>query len=434
MHDTFEPTESLVVASSPGLAPRLLRVDTRTEDIEEYRANNGYRRLDSPDALLDQVQRSGLRGRGGAAFPFATKLRTVRDAHRLGRTTVVVANGEEGEPTSFKDKWLLRNRPHLILDGLRLAAEIVGAARAYVYVSDADSAHSVHAALDEVGESLGALGVSVATVAPSYVAGEETAAVRAINGGKALPTDKPPRPFESGVRGAPTAINNVETLANLPFVHRFGGDVFRNVGTAESPGTFLATVTGAHRPPGVYEIPHGTPITELLALHGVEPSNVRGALLGGYFAGMLNRHVVSASLDHEALRHLGSGLGCGAISLLTDECPVAVAASVMAYFDRENAGQCGSCFNGTAAMGAVLAGLRDGTADQADLDRLRRWSVMLRGRGACGTLDGAANLAASLLAHFANEITEHMQHRCPQCATDVYRAEAPFQVQAVMRS
>lgn len=434
MHDTFEPTESLVVAASPGLAPRLLRMAATTEDIGEYRGDGGYRRLDSPDALLDQVQRSGLRGRGGAAFPLAVKLRTVRDAHRLGRNTVVVANGEEGEPTSIKDKWLLRNRPHLVLDGLRLAAAIVGASRAYVYVSDPDSAHSVDAALHEAGENLGALRVSVATVAPGYVAGEETAAVRAINGGKALPTDKPPRPFESGVHGAPTAINNVETLANLPLVHRFGGDVFRSVGTADSPGTFLATVTGAHRPPGLYEIPHGTPSTELLALHGVEPNNVRAALLGGYFAGMLNRDVLSASLDHEALRHLGSGLGCGAISLLTDECPVAVAASVMAYFDRENAGQCGSCFNGTAAMGAVLAGLRDGTADQTDLDRLRRWSVMLRGRGACGTLDGATNLAASLLEHFANEITEHMRHRCSRCAADVYRADAPFQIQAVVRS
>ncbi len=271
-------------------------------------------------------------------------------------------------------------------------------------------------------------------MAPAYVAGEETAAVRAINGGPAKPSDKPPRPFEQGVDGLPTVVSNVETLAHLPFVHRYGGAAFREAGTAQSPGTFLATVTGGGRPPALYELPHGTRFADVLALHGVAPEEVRGALLGGYFGGMVDRAVLTATLDHESIRALGSGLGCGAISLLTGECPVAVAAAVLNYFDRENAGQCGSCFNGTAAMAAATTALRDGLATAADIERLERWSVVLRGRGACGTLDGAANAAATLLARFSAEVTAHLEGRCSTCACGIYLADRPFDVEAVMHA
>ena len=337
------------------------------EDLAAYRGLGGYRTLAGVDELLTEVESSGLLGRGGAAFPLAVKLRVVRDNGRLiagaGGTTVV-ANGEEGEPASIKDRWLLRNRPHMVLDGLRLAAAIVEATRAYVYVSDADSARSVEAALSELDpDTLGGVTVDVWTVQPGYVAGEETAAVRSLNGGPAKPTDKPPRPFEEGVAGLPTLVSNVETLANLPYLQRHGSVAFRSQGTALSPGTFLATITGAGRPAVLYEIPHGLPFTELLRLHGVSPGDVRGALMGGYFAGFLNQRVLQTTLDHETFRGLGSGLGCGAISVITDDCPVAVAASVLAYFDRENAGQCGSCFNGTAAMAAVAGALRDDCGD-----------------------------------------------------------------------
>ena len=177
--------------------------------------------------------------------------------------------------------------------------------------------------------------------------------MRAINGGPAKPTDKPPRPFEEGVGGLPTLISNVETLANLPYIHRHGAQTYRASGTAASAGTFLATVTGGGGTAGLYEVPFGVSFTELLALHGLPQEKVRGVLMGGYFAGVLNREVLDTTLDHETIRGIGSGLGCGAVSVITDECPVAVAASVLDYFDRENAGQCGSCFNGTAAMAAA---------------------------------------------------------------------------------
>ena len=145
--------------------------------------------------------------------------------------------------------------------------------------------------------------------------------------------------------------------------------------------------------------------------------------MGGYFAGLLNSDVLDATLDHESMRRLGSGLGCGAVSILTEECPVAVAASVMAYFDRENAGQCGSCFNGTAAMAAARA-LRDGVASEEDLARLERWSVVLRGRGACATLDAATNVAASLLDAVPAGGRAPSRQRCESCREARSRAAA----------
>lgn len=426
----------LTVAAWPDCPPRLLRPPTAgAESYADYTAVGGYQPLSDPGALLEQVDLSGLLGRGGAAFPMGTKLRTVRDAAARGVQTVVVANGEEGEPASVKDRWLLRNRPHLVLDGLRLAAAIARAERAYVYVSDDASAAAVSSALAELPTgTFGSADVTLITVEPGYVAGEESAAVRRINGGPAKPTDKPPRIFEEGVSGLPTTVSNVETLANLPYIHRHGSQAYRAVGTPMSPGTFLATITGAGRPTALYEIPHGAAFSELLTVHGVSTDTVRGALMGGYFAGLINTEILDATLDHETIRRLGGGLGCGAISILTDDCPVAVAAAVMSYFDRENAGQCGSCFNGTAAMAAVTSALRDGVATNEDVARLERWSVVLRGRGACGTLDGATNIAASLLQQFPQAVAHHLANDCPTCRTAVFDALRPYEVEAVAAS
>lgn len=426
----------LVVAAWPDCSPRLLRPSQRgVEKYADYVGAGGYRSLRDADALLEQVDLSGLLGRGGAAFPLATKLRTVRDAGRRGSKTVVVANGEEGEPASVKDRWLLRHRPHLVLDGLRLATAVVGATRVYVYVSDERSAAAVADALAELDPQVfEGVSVTVVTVEPGYVAGEETAAVRRINGGPAKPTDKPPRPFDEGVLGLPTMVSNVETLSNLPYILQHGAEGFRAVGTPMSPGTFLATITGAGRPPALYEIPHGAAFSDLLRVHGVSADSVRGVLMGGYFAGLVNTDILDATLDHQTIRRLGSGLGCGAISILTDDCPVAVAASVMAYFDRENAGQCGSCFNGAAAMSAVTSALRDGVAADEDLARLQRWSVVLRGRGACGTLDGATNIAASLLRQFPQEVAHHLANDCPTCRSGPFLARRPYETEAMAQS
>lgn len=433
--NTTEST-NITTASAPGCTPRLLGAPAgqAREDLAAYRKLGGYRPLANADDFLSEVDSSGLVGRGGAAFPLAVKLRAVRDNPRVLGAPIVVANGEEGEPASVKDRWLLRNRPHLVLDGLRLAATVVAADRAYVYVSDQESAQSVESALGELDRDTLGVTIDMFTVQPGYVAGEETAAVRAINGGPAKPTDKPPRPFEAGVDDRPTLVSNVETLANLPYLQSHGSADYRSQGTTLSPGTFLATITGAGKPPVLYELSHGMLFTELLALHGVSADDLRGALMGGYFAGLLNRSVLETTLDHETMRRVGSGLGCGAISIITDDCPVAVAASVLAYFDRENAGQCGSCFNGTAAMAAAAGALRDGAATTEDVERLRRWSVLLRGRGACATLDAATNVAASLLDQFPDEVGAHLDGACPDCARGAFRADRPYEAEPVRQA
>ncbi|MBT2276314.1 hypothetical protein J7E69_33580, partial [Rhodococcus enclensis] len=273
----------------PGIQPRLLVDGNNNEDAWLYRSRGGYRPLEDEVAFLADVSASGLRGRGGAAFPAAIKLATVRTA---AGDSVVVANGEEGEPASVKDRWLLRLRPHLVLDGLRLAAQVVGTTTAVVYLSDGPARESVEGALAELtGDPSFGLQVTIVQVDPTYVAGEETAAVRAINGGPALPTDKPPRPFEEGVAGLPTLVNNVETLANLALLHQLGPESYRGIGTETSPGTFLMTLSTAAGA-GLYEVPFGVTLRAVLTWSGTDPDEVRGFLMGGYFAGVIGPHAL----------------------------------------------------------------------------------------------------------------------------------------------
>lgn len=425
---TADARLTTAVAPFPGVNPRLLTGTGTREDLAAYRAAGGYAAVDDVERLLEAVDEAGLRGRGGAAFPTATKIRTVR----MGRgIPVVVANGEEGEPASIKDRWLLRQRPHLVLDGLRLASLLVGSDEAHVYLSDPAAAHGIEQALQEL-QAAGLWGedVRVTVVDPTYVAGEETAAVQALNGGEPLPTDKPPRPFEEGVHGRPTLINNVETLANLPLIQRVGPAAYREQGTAAAPGTFLLTLSGCAST-GLYEVPLGVTLGDVLTWLGEDVTRVNGVLMGGYFSGVLGRRALAVPLDYDSMKGVGSGLGCGAVAVMSDEtCPVAVSASVMAYFARENAGQCGSCFNGTAAMSAVLDALRDHQAEASDMKRLTTWSVRLRGRGACGTLDGATNVAAAVLREFPDAVATHLEGTCTLCAAgnQVTSSESPFAV------
>src|ERR1700761_3070174 len=214
---------AITISSSPGFTPRLLSSHSAhgREDLAAYRQLGGYQPLAGPDQLIGEVESSGLLGRGGAGFPLSVKVRAVRDNGLAAGGAVVVANGEEGEPASVKDRWLLRHRPHLILDGLRLAAAVVAADRTYGYFSGPESARSVEAALAELGAFDG-VAVEVRSVEPGYVAGEETAAVHVLNGGPVKPTDKPPRPFQEGVGGLPTPVSNVEKLGSLPHLQCHG--------------------------------------------------------------------------------------------------------------------------------------------------------------------------------------------------------------------
>jgi NADH:ubiquinone oxidoreductase subunit F (NADH-binding) len=373
------------------------------------------------DDFIAAVERSGLRGRGGAAFPTGTKLRAVREGRR---SPVVVVNGAEGEPASGKDKLLLATAPHLVLDGALLAAAAVGAEQVIVCVDHSASAAlgAVTRALAERRHAEAAVEVRLAPVPSRYVAGEETALVHWLNGGPATPTRTPPRPFQRGVGGRPTLVDNVETLAHLAQVLRFGPDWFRQLGTPDEPGSTLVTLSGAVARPGVYELPMGARLADVLGLAGVG-----AVLIGGYFGSWLGAGDAGhARLCNGSLRPLGAGLGCGAIVVLAeDACGLDETARILAWLAGQTAGQCGPCVYGLGAIAATTAQLRDGRAGEDALARLRRWAGQVEGRGGCRMPDGAVRLLRSALQVFAGDVQRHLAGRpCARAAPAAVAAVA----------
>jgi NADH:ubiquinone oxidoreductase subunit F (NADH-binding) len=369
------------------------------ERLATYLERGGYRDVADLPARLEGA---GLAGRGGAGFPVARKLAAVIE--RPG-PRVVVANGEEGEPGSVKDRYLLTHRPHLVLDGLRLTALEAGADRAIVYVSDDACEASVRGALDEAA-AMWQVRVEVFRVEHTYVAGEESALVRAIDGGPALPTAKPPRAFEAGVGGAPTLVHNVETLAHVALL----------ASDASAGDTFLATISLRGQEPMLVEVPLGVPLGDLVECYGTDPGALRGAMAGGLFGGLL-AEPWTLPLTHAAFREAGSGLGCGSFALVgADDCPVDTAADAVGFLAAESARQCGVCINATAGMATVLQGLRTGETDADQVAKMAGWTEKVPGRGACALVDAAARMAGSLLREYPTEVDDHLARPCPRCA------------------
>jgi NADH:ubiquinone oxidoreductase subunit F (NADH-binding) len=364
-------------------------------------------------SLIDLVDRSGLRGYGGAAFPTARKLQAV--ASRRG-SKVLVANGTEGEPASKKDRVLLREAPHLVLDGIEVAAQAVGARDAIVAISERDdrSYAALNEALDERPMSVS---LEIFCAPECYLAGQESALINLLNGGEAKPSFGT-RPYERGVARRPTLVQNVETLAHVALIARHGPDWFRAIGTGADPGSALVTIGGAVARAGVYEIAHGTQLLELLELAGGEPQ-LRAVLVGGYFGTWLAASELDdARLSSDDLSRLGAALGAGVIFALGAEgCAVAETSRIADYFAAESAGQCGPCVNGLGAIADTVQQVATGTADRDATRRLARWSTQLRRRGACAHPDGAARFVASSLRVFADEFQDHARHgACERCA------------------
>jgi NADH:ubiquinone oxidoreductase subunit F (NADH-binding) len=376
--------------------------------------------------LVDDVERAGLLGRGGAAFPTATKMRAVAAAR--GRP-VLVANGAEGEPASLKDKTLLELAPHLVLDGAALAAEAVGADAIIVAVGDdADEAlMSVQGAIAE-RESAGVEEprTSVVSVPDHYVAGQEMALINWINGGRAKPTFTPPMAFEAGVSRRPTLVNNVETLAHVALVARHGPEWFRALGTAGHTGSALVTVWGPLGAPGVYEIECGASLTSLIQAAGGATAGVSAALVGGYAGGWVGpAHLRSLALSDEHLAAHGAALGAGAVLLLSEHtCPVAETARLARWMAGQSAGQCGPCIHGLDALATAVSELARGEGSQRQAQRIERLAALTARRGACRHPDGAVRMVLSALETFGGEFADHARHGpCDACA---HRTELPL--------
>lgn len=363
--------------------------------------------------LLELCAKHDLRGRGGAGFPLASKLRAVHDvALSRGCQPHVVVNGEEGEPASVKDRALMLRRPDLVLDGARLVATALNAAMTHVYATEEDcrSAIEERRGLRPDGDR-----IAVFAAPRGYVTGEESAVVRALSGGPAKPTAKPPRPYEAGVTGAPTLVSNVETLAQLSRLAR----AERGTGSRESEGgaTVLLTVSDDRHARFLVEVPEDVTLREVLEWLSLWPeAGPPTVLLGGFFGGVAGEKAFDTPLSHDAMRGSGQSLGCGIVIVLERTCPVTAVAEILGYLDLENAQQCGPCFRGIPAMLGAVVALADGTAAADELGRLRRWAESLRQRGACGTLDAACGAVASLLEHRGPLLEQHLAAPCPTCA------------------
>jgi NADH:ubiquinone oxidoreductase subunit F (NADH-binding) len=366
--------------------------------------------------LIGAVEGSGLRGRGGAGFPTATKLAAVAG---MGGRAVVVANAAEGEPTSTKDRFLLAAAPHLVLDGAVLAARTVGAGEVILCIHGgaAGAVQAVKAALAERRQAdIDHVAVRVVEIPRRYVAGEESALVHFLNGGEPKPTLVPPRPFERGVDGRPTLVQNAETLAHLALIARHGPDWFRAIGTQEAPGSTLVTVAGDVRRAGVLEIAGGAPLDEVIRHAGGDPGSCAAVLLGGYFGTWIGAaEARTIRLDRASLRGAGHDLGAGVIVAIgPTRCGLAETAHAIRYLADQSAGQCGPCVHGLASIANELTGIAFGSRG-ADPRRLVRWGTQVRGRGACHHPDGAVRLLDSALRVFEDDLIRHVNHG--PCAT-----------------
>lgn len=379
------------VCAVPGTIPRLLSADPwRRENLASY--SRTIERTDLSEAeILSSLEKSDIRGRGGAGFPLLRKVLSIRDGK--SNQPVLVVNGEEGEPGSCKDRYLLRFRPHVVLDGALTVAKLINARMIIVYVSDELSADSIHQALSELNCLIT---VKVIRCTPRYVSGEESALVNYIEHGDGRPMDKPPRVYVSGVSGYPTLVSNVETLAAAAVACR----------QWEPQDSLLCTLSDGRDTAVLCEVRHGTQLAALTAMIGADEGGC--FVPGGLFGGILPIDP-RLMLTRDAFADAGSSLGCGAFMFFdSEQSVISVASEVAAQINENIAGQCGSCVNGTRALRDALHGLSLGRARPSLLDDLRRWASGLKGRGACALPDGAAVLVDTLLHYFEADVRSAM--------------------------
>ncbi len=401
-------------APGPTGLPRLLAAPcaTHAEHFARFGPLPALRSRAERLGLIREIETSGLRGRGGGAFPTGRKLRAVAEG---GRSPVVVANGAEGEPASHKDSVLMRRSPHLVIDGAVVAARAVGAESIHFVVDRADTL-----ARDALGRAIAERTSDMArpdawrlVELPSrYVAGEESALVNFVNGNDARPVTVPPRPYERGVRGRPTLVQNVETLADVALIARYGAPWFGSVGTTDEPGSVLTTVLGAVDRPGVYEFAAGSRFETVLDAAGGSLASTGAVLVGGYFGSWLAPADASGlALAHGVLRRAGATLGCGVVAALpVESCGVAETARVARYLASESAGQCGPCVHGLDAVAGALEALAAGHATRGTLADLDRWLGDVEGRGACHLPDAAVGFVRSARRVFAADFDRHERH------------------------
>ena len=407
------PTGPSVTA--PGAGIRLLSglaADGHPVGFDEHLERWGVLPRWKGATFIEEIERSGLRGRGGGWFPVGTKWRAV---HRVGmRRPVVVANGSESEPASSKDRLLLCRLPHLVLDGAVMAALSIGAPDVVVHVPAFARPTVDHALGERRNRGLDPCTIDVVTTPDSYLAGQESAVVNTINGrNPGIPSFVALQSVrERGVAGRPTLVQNVESLAHASLIARFGAEWFRSVGTHDSPGSTLLTVTGRWPEPRIVEAPLGHPLGDILGLARGTERSVQAILLGGYGGGWVpTAEAVAMPLTEEAARAQGSSIGAGVVILLPAEvCPLLEVSRVVRYLESQGAGQCGPCVHGLDALASTLESLAvRPRALRGGITEISALCALVEGRGACAHPDGAARFVRSALRVFADHAGLHLQ-------------------------
>jgi bidirectional [NiFe] hydrogenase diaphorase subunit len=402
------------------------------ERIEDYIAVGGYESLFqcltsmTPQQVIEQVTKSGLRGRGGAGFPTGLKWTTVSKA-RCKTTKYVICNADEGDPGAFMDRSVLESDPHRVLEGMAIAAYAVGATRGYIYCRAEYplAVKRLKIAIREA-EKLGLLGhdigdtqfsfrVEIRLGAGAFVCGEETALIASVEGNRGAPRPRPPFPAQQGLWGEPTLINNVETFANLSPIIRHGGDWFAGIGTEKSKGTKVFALAGRVENTGLIEVPMGMTLREIVfKLGGGIPDGkkFKAVQTGGPSGGCIPEQFLDMQVDYESLGKVGSMMGSGGMIVMDEtSCMVDVAKFFMDFCMSESCGKCVPCRVGTAQMFDLLTKITDGEGTQSDLDLLERLTEMVKATSLCGLGQSCPNPVVTTLRYFRDEYEKHIHKK-----------------------
>jgi NADH-quinone oxidoreductase subunit F len=400
--------------------------------LEVYKQQGGYRSLEkafamSPDDLIEEVKKSGLRGRGGAGFPAGMKWSFV--PKDIDKPKYLCVNADEGEPGTFKDRKILELDPHALIEGIIICCRAVGIETAYVYVRgeyDYPIAR-FQAAIDEayasglLGKNIQGSGTNVDVVvhrgAGAYICGEETGLIESIEGKKGQPRPKPPFPAIVGLFNCPTVVNNVETISNLPWIINNGGDAYAKIGVGRSTGSMLFSISGMVKSPGVYEEAFGVNLWDFIEektggmLDGHE---LKAVIPGGSSSPILTAEEArNTSLDYESIAEAGSMLGSGAIMVVSDKiCLVKALDVAMRFYAHESCGQCPPCREGTFWLSRLVNRIERGEGVPGDVDKIAGICPNLMGRTVCVLADAAAMPAASYVEKFRDEFEAHIEQKC----------------------
>jgi NADH-quinone oxidoreductase subunit F len=381
----------------------------------------------TPEDIIKAIETSGLRGRGGAGFPTGQKWRLVRQ--QAEPTKYVICNGDEGDPGAFMDRMILESFPYRVIEGLAIAAVAVGAHEAIFYVRHEypNALRRLRAALkkcdqrDWLGEHLlgsnYALRISIKEGAGAFVCGEETALIASVEGRRGMPRLRPPFPAQAGLWNKPTLINNVETLAMVPWIIRHGGEALARLGTATSKGTKVFALAGKVRRAGLIEIPMGTTLRQIVEEigGGVEAGRrFKAVQIGGPSGGCVPARLADTPVDYESLRNIGAIMGSGGMVVLDDTaCMVDIARYFLQFTQNQSCGKCTFCRIGTKRMLELLNRLCDGTATRKHLQELEQLAPQVADGSLCGLGKTAPNPVLTTLRYFRDEYEAHLEGRCP---------------------